>query len=166
MEKPIWVYFAGKVGVRDWRHALVPGLRESQGVAAAPIRCDGFIYCGPFFISCDHGCAHGPGTHGLGPTCAGEMSPPRWLVPRLCYRWLGRADLVFAWIDDPTCYGTLVEAGWAQAMGKPLYVGFASEDLAQQMWFAGGGARMGSGVHATAEDALRCALLYGNLERR
>ena len=165
MDDLIRVYFAGKVGKGDWRHALVPDLRDSMGAIGTPIRCDQFVYCGPFFIACDHGCAHGPGTHGVGPNCIGETSPPRWLVPSLCFRWLRRADLVFAWIDDPTCYGTLTEIGWAHALGKPVYVGFATEELAREMWFAASGPRTGSAIHATAKAALRYALLYESLQR-
>jgi nucleoside 2-deoxyribosyltransferase len=48
------------------------------------------------------------------------------------------ADLVFAWIDGPDCYGTILEIGYARAMGKAVVVAFsedfASTKAAHEMW--------------------------------
>ena len=73
MYKPV-VYLAGKIAKHDWREQIV-FLRD--GVDAAnperdlfnpelAIDCPDFIYGGPFFVSCDHGCGHGAGMHGTG----------------------------------------------------------------------------------------------------
>jgi hypothetical protein len=69
------VYLAGKIGRNDWRHELVPELRgtvngdclDPEPVLFDPtlrIDCGDFVYVGPFFVSCDHGCFHGPASHG------------------------------------------------------------------------------------------------------
>jgi len=58
------VYIAGKVAKLDFRHDLVPGLRDWRRENGS-LECRDFIYVGPFFNSCDHGCMHGPGSHGV-----------------------------------------------------------------------------------------------------
>jgi nucleoside 2-deoxyribosyltransferase len=49
-----------------------------------------------------------------------------------------RADLVFAWIDSPDCYGTILEIGYARAMNKVVVVAFSEEfaatKAAHEMW--------------------------------
>ena len=60
---PQRVYIAGKISKCDFRHHIVAGLKDhpfDQTELVTP----GFIYVGPFFVSCDHGCYHGNGTHG------------------------------------------------------------------------------------------------------
>lgn len=69
-KKPIKVYFAGKIDKNDWRHDILPGLRDSGyplGELKSPKELDReeFIYTGPFFMSCDHGCCHGENSHGI-----------------------------------------------------------------------------------------------------
>lgn len=39
-----------------------------------------------------------------------------------CTQAIHRADLVFAWIDDPTCYGTIAEIGMAYEKDKIIWV--------------------------------------------
>ncbi len=153
------VYFAGKIGHTDWRHTLGADLWD--GEFGEPVRCERFIYCGPFFVACDHGCSHGDCTHGLGHGCKTFPVPPRWLVPSLCLEWIRRCDLFFAWIDDPTCYGTLVEIGWAQMMRKPVYIGFKSSWHYSEFWFAAMGPRTIARIHTNAAEALERALAYG-----
>ncbi len=107
---------------------------------------------GPFFLSCDHGCYHGEQSHGVGadgllidPTghkldlgwyrCSGH-SFTREEVTQICVRQIHSSDMVFAYIDDPTCYGTLFEIGFAKSAGKSIAVMFKSQDMADDMWFA------------------------------
>lgn len=67
------IYLAGKVSKRCWRHKIVRDLRSADW-ENAPLRSavcvngEAFDYVGPFFVSCDHGCYHGDGTHG----CLGD----------------------------------------------------------------------------------------------
>jgi hypothetical protein len=50
------------------------------------------------------------------------------------------ADLVFAWIDGPDCYGTILEIGYARALGKAVVIAmsneFAATKAAHEMWLA------------------------------
>ena len=129
-------YFAGKISHTDWRHSLVSQLRNSPWInpgpaTELPIHIDGIApglhYSGPFFTSCDHGCFHGPNTHGVvasyGTHCTGTPYPvphkQRFRVATASKYQIHRADIVFAWLESETAYGTLLEIGFAHALGKP-----------------------------------------------
>lgn len=151
------VYMAGKVAKLDWRHGIVgPYLRnvdlryDGQTNLVRPERSyvvDGFEYAGPFFLGDDHGCFHGPHSHGFGalhwPECAvgevsdeiaqaserlygngGDWAKTREIIHQSCLNWLRSSDVVFAWIESYDAYGTLVELGYAAALGIPIYLAF------------------------------------------
>ena len=123
------VYFAGKIGKNDWRHAIVPGLREAL-YEEGPFDAGAYIYNGPYFVSCDHGCNHGPTTHGVlpapnrsGDPCfqPGEYAQPdRLEVARRALEGVRKSQLVFAYIDALDCIGTIIEIGIAIQMRKPV----------------------------------------------
>lgn len=132
------VYLAGKIGKNDWRHPLVPGLRGSLW-ADAPLKCDTFRYSGPFFVACDHGCAHGPSSHGALPDpylndCITEPLT-RALVIANNLSALAGTDIVFAYITAPDCPGTIGEIGWAVAKGKHIVMCFAPGVDHSDFWF-------------------------------
>jgi very-short-patch-repair endonuclease len=134
------IYLAGKIGPTDWRHELLGwelrGAWEydydaEQMTPKWPVIKNGvldtFDYVGPYFVSDDHGCGHGPSTHGCGNDGAlrcysDEVLPKRPEVRDLCLAAIDAADIVFAWLDDPTAYGTLVEIGYAKARGKKIVI--------------------------------------------
>lgn len=151
------VYMAGKVAKQDWRHDLVgPYLRnvelrydraENLVHPMSAYAIDGLEYAGPFFLADDHGCFHGPHSHGFGalhwPDCAvgdvsdevaraseriygngGEWAKTREIIHRSCLNWLQSSDVVFAWVESWDAYGTLVELGYARALGIPIYLCF------------------------------------------
>lgn len=104
---------------------------------------------GPFFLSCDHGCYHGKNSHGVGAVewkdfsghcgeawsgCEG-ISFTQKEVTQICLRQIHSSDMVFAYIDDPTCYGTLFEIGYAKSAGKTVVVMFDKKKTAKDMWF-------------------------------
>lgn len=153
------VYMAGKVAKLDWRHEIIgPYLRnvdlqyDEQARVVRPARSyvvDGLEYAGPFFLGDDHGCFHGPHSHGFGalhwPDCgpgnseedfaaianreygyglAGDWAKTREIIQRSCLAWLRSSDVIFAWIEQYDAYGTLVELGYAAALGIPIYLAF------------------------------------------
>jgi hypothetical protein len=127
------VYMAGKIHKNDWRHHLVD-LREviSSGDndddllnPNLAIDCGDFVYVGPFFVGCDHGCSHGDNRHGAIGGCAGDsfMEPlAKWhrKIFDINLRRLQMADFVFAYIESPDAYGSLIELGIAHAWHIPI----------------------------------------------
>ena len=112
------IYLAGKFRKGCWRHSLVSGLRDhswSDGVL--PQR--DYVYVGPFFVGCDHSCFHNKNSHGAGAVrgvnaCSGrgveaEFDAPHREVENLCLEAVGKADLLFCYIDSTDCHGTLGE---------------------------------------------------------
>lgn len=139
-------YLAGKISKNDWRHSLVPGLRDHIYQQGA-MDCDYFRYCGPFFVGCDHGGFHGRNRHGcLGPdkglNCCdpGETgaSATRRQVIHRCMKGIDASDVVLAYITAPDCHGTVAEIQYAIVHGKEVVVAFApgiaSEDE-NDFWF-------------------------------
>ena len=164
------VYLAGKISKNNWRESL-DGYRafsidasdvaddintENQNAelfetyfGELPVisKHPYIEVTGPFFLSCDHGCYHGEGTHGVGATidkdldhtlgysgCSGTTFSRNEVV-RICKNQIDRADMLFAYINSADCYGTLFEIGYASGTGKPVAVMFANDDLANSMWF-------------------------------
>jgi hypothetical protein len=128
-------YFAGKIAKNDWRHDLVHDFREDTffnddlAFRERPILQNalgnGLHYSGPHFNSCDHGCAHGPNQHGVFGCCLDVLVPPHSHVSSAALLQIQRSDVLFAWLDDVTCYGTLVEIGIARALHKMIWIGWA-----------------------------------------
>lgn len=127
------VYLAGKIAKSDWRHGIFGDLRSSSP-DSPPAPVDGFAYAGPFFVSCDHGCYHGPGSHGVGaPSGKGCHSGDWGVGPAspthiLCRDWLASSDFVFAYVDGPNPYGTILELGIAAALRIPVFLAFGLPD--------------------------------------
>lgn len=141
------VYFAGKIGRDDWRHSLSRDSRwgavEDYGGEAwyqknlfdpNLLYDEGrFFYGGPFFVSCDHGCAHGPNSHGVNLEGGACIEVPDGVAERRARIFeinrlrLLKASWVFAYIESPDCYGTLIELGMAHAAGIPISIGISPE---------------------------------------
>jgi very-short-patch-repair endonuclease/nucleoside 2-deoxyribosyltransferase len=119
--------------MREWllKHGVWPILPQAI--------FERFHYGGPFFTDLsDTWSGHGgplDAPHGIDATGApgykhaGDTPALRRLVVRLCLEAIASADLVFAWIDSPECYGTIYELGYAQALGKRIAVRFAKGDF-------------------------------------
>lgn len=141
------VYLAGKISMTDWRCKITRyelnydaygDINPGQIVAVN----EGLSVTGPFFISCDHGCYHGDGKHGVGavnsdewPGCLGRYFSKDEVL-EICKKQIESAEIVFAYIDGYDCYGTLAEIGYAHALGKDIVIAFNSEELKKEMWFA------------------------------
>ncbi|MBE0627761.1 MAG: nucleoside 2-deoxyribosyltransferase [Burkholderiales bacterium] len=130
------IYLAGKIGKGDWRHALIPGLRERTW-SDGPIITPTYQYVGPFFVSCDHGCLHYPNSHGaIGREDCCESTITQQQVIESNNAVLTKADLVFAYITATDCHGTLCEIGYALALRKRIVVTFAPDIDAADFWFS------------------------------
>jgi hypothetical protein len=147
-------YFAGKIKHTGWRHGIFD-LRNidypwDAYVSGAFPRIDncigpGLHYGGPFTVGCDHGCYHGPNTHGAGvnrDTCEGgildgylpcKSKSFASQIAANCLRSIANANIVFAWIDDLTAYGSLAEIGFAHALGKEIWLAWPNEF--PDLWF-------------------------------
>ena len=130
------IYLAGKIGYKDWRHAIVDGLADAN----QDFDTDDYIedwhvmngviygehnYTGPFFISRGHGESHGENTHGcdlFGHCIDSHGGNQKTAVPRLCKTAIDRSDVVFCWMDDLTAYGSIFELGYAMGKGKQIYL--------------------------------------------
>ena len=135
MPKPK-IYLAGKIGKNDWRHFLVPGLRNCEW-KDCPVDAVNFQYVGPFFVACDHGCNHGPNQHGAaaGHSICESLITQRDVIRNNNYG-LAQADLVFAYINSVDCFGTLVEIGMAINSGQRVVIAFAPGIPHPEFWYA------------------------------
>lgn len=131
-------------------------------------------YTGPYFISCDHGCFHGESSHGYGAnpipdpeqgipvcieTCAYGFNSDcatthgyndfdqefRRHVVDQCLTAINNSDVVFAWLDDLTAFGSIFEIGYAIGRGVPVVTVFDHGKLGEwrkvhandPLWFIG-----------------------------
>ena len=142
------IYLAGKIRKHCWRHRLVSGLRDHSWSDGA-LPQDDFVYVGPFFVGCDHGCFHNKNSHGaiairgvnacMGRGVHADFDYPHLEVANLCLSAVTKADLLFCHIDSDDCYGTLVEIGYALAHNVPVVVTFApgiASAVHNDFWFA------------------------------
>lgn len=150
------VYLAGKIDICDWRGAFIRYRTEGiwwfregddpveEFISKRVAINESATMTGPYFISCDHGCYHGEGKHGVGAEtdehgfagCMGQFLE-RKDVEYISRKQIDAADVVLAYINDPTCYGTLAEIGYARARNKYIIVVYASDELRESMWFVG-----------------------------
>ena len=61
------VYAAGKIHKNDWRPV------RRGGELIDTVELEKYVYVGPFFIGCDHGCFHGDNSHGAGDPIPSEQ---------------------------------------------------------------------------------------------
>jgi hypothetical protein len=146
------IYFAGKIGKQDWRSELFdyrPGGTYDNDLFNLSYTVNmggGVVYGGPFFVSCDHGCGHGPSSHGvnaserngIGAGCGFPLFPGRDMrdVFEINNQRIKLADYVFAYLDDLTAYGTLVEIGFAYASGIPVAIALSPKLERKHIWYA------------------------------
>lgn len=141
------IYLAGKIARSDWRHELIADLEYTNariehnghdhdpGELVGPwpilqgVLPNGDDYTGPYFIGGGHGQGHGPHQHGVWACDIDQRT-----VIEACYDAIRASDVVFAWVDDLTAYGTLVEIGIARATGR--FVIFAAPEWVNDLWFA------------------------------
>lgn len=154
------VYLAGKIGKNDWRHRLVPNLRAHVW-ADGPIQTEAFSYVGPFFVSCDHGCSHYPSSHGASSVVeCGQWQFTHEEIIDNNNAALENADLVFAYITDTDCYGTLIEIGWALQKGIRVVLAFAPNMPIDDFWY---GSMQAAAVHREVRPCCLASLFADEL---
>ncbi len=143
-EGPLRIYLAGKIEPKelDWRHSLLTGGgefgrgpqsldNETEWSISKGAVLGAYDYTGPYFIGCDHGCAHGSNEHGVGASeerpCIN--GPDRKRTVKLCRDAIAASDLVFAWLDDVTAYGTIAEIGFASALLTRTFIKRSAADM-------------------------------------
>ncbi len=162
MTSRIKIYLAGKIGQSNWREEIVYGLQDQftadyysvHDMQEWPILPYGVLgthdYTGPYFVSDshhpieDHGWVGEPGVPRYNPEhealgASGLTQIDRLQIADLCKKAILQSDMVFAWIDSPDAYGTLVEIGFAVGAGIHTAVAFSpsvSYASRHDMWFA------------------------------
>ena len=132
------IYMAGKISKNDWRHDYAH-VRDCEPFTtwSTPFRnTDLLTYVGPFFSSCDHGCAHS-NLHAVqimgdcGRNDDGDTGHQQRVhaasIERIDY-----SDIVIAVIDDDA-HGTIFEVGYAIASEKAVIL--VKGDNCKEAWF-------------------------------
>lgn len=161
------IYFAGKIGPDDWRNEILPSRPHLRLAPCDPELfaarysedCGRFEYGGPFFADHNH-VSVDETLHGVYDKYEIESvygirsaKDARWKIWKVNKERIERADAMFAYIDSPDCYGTLIEIGMAQASGLPFAVGFSKrlkKETVHEMWMTRQGTRFpyaGSAAH-------------------
>jgi hypothetical protein len=156
------VYLAGKIARSDWRTELVemPTWIEGNAFPRLPMKGVPAVCTGPIYQEMGgHGVAHGPNQHGtmMADNHGWVAEDDRTETVRRCLGAVQRSDFVFAWIADLTCYGSLVEIGFAHAVGVPVYIGVMYGVSHEDIWFASevaGGVTVGSDPVAAMREML------------
>lgn len=153
------IYLAGKISKNGWRSELVPDMWRFDSSSDAdeayaaewptlPM-VNGHEYVGPYFTSCDHGCAHmrldpclwhahecmeRPSTHGVNGGCIAAATSggfdylgKRGVTVRACLASISASDAMYVAADPDgtnldTAHGTLVEIGYAVGIGLPVFL--------------------------------------------
>lgn len=133
------VFLAGKITGNDWRQELVRGdlaLHPTPGFdcligqvcnggadLAFPLRRHGVLslldYVGPYYVCTDEGacdCESEHHAHGV------WHADVKRAILEANRKALEICDVVFAWIDDASAVTTVYEIGYAQALGKEVWV--------------------------------------------
>jgi len=101
-----------------WMYPIVDGLREAardgKSLGRWPIIKNGIFgavdFIGPYLPEIDQSDPY---------SYRGAFSPP---ISARCLDAIDNADLVFAWIDDFTKFGSFVELGYAAGLGKRIHI--------------------------------------------
>jgi hypothetical protein len=131
------IYLAGKIHNQGWRHKIVSGLDLQDWDKGELIQND-FIYVGPFFVNCNHGCYSAESSHLSTTGCSPDRDLSRKETAQLCREAVQKADLVFCYIESKDCYGTISEIELAHTLGIKVVIAFAPGVASPQnndMWF-------------------------------
>jgi hypothetical protein len=154
--KPV-LYLAGKIAKGDWRDGILGGTAAVVPTATDPkldlfnpdyrLAFPAFYYGGPFFVSCDHGCGHRLNGHGAAFSCGEDgwetgsvaTEDRQSRIFKVNKARVAKADIIFAYINESDCFGTLIEIGEAAAQRKEIAVALGpdlSRDQIDDLWMA------------------------------
>lgn len=136
------LYPSTEGGGEDTDEALIRLLNDDWPVLEEAVLLT-HHYVGPYFIRLWDGIDvdikmfddegdHGAGLSWIKAKRSGSHLPRTDIVHQ-CLDAIKKADVLFAWIDQPDCYGTLVEVGYAKALGKVILA--AGPRMFRDMWF-------------------------------
>ena len=131
------VYLAGKISsLDDWRCSmLTPDMDGFNDELSS------FVFVGPKFFEVQHGCS--ARSEHEGHAVMENAYPDRHSSSRVlneedvineCLSSINICDIVFAWITNLTCFGTIFELGFAAARQKLIIVG-TTEEIRMEAWF-------------------------------
>lgn len=124
--KTLKIYLAGKVASGaggDWRTSILtektPAHRiddpsQPWGIESHVV-LDKHHLTGPYVYGDNHG-TWGQEDHGGGYVGHARVEGQRAHIHEQCLKAIAGSDLVFAWVDDATAFGTLVEIGYARGL--------------------------------------------------
>jgi hypothetical protein len=148
------IYLAGSISNSNWREEVIENFSDiSYKVCAdytsywptlSKVIFGEHDYVGPYYMGTYDNNTHGAGKH-LGDPMACD-------IVDLCTAAIRKSDLVFAWIDRPDVYGTILEIGIAKGMGKTVVI--SGSKYYSDMWFvyANGDAMAEFGDHFDWRD--------------
>lgn len=166
------IYLAGRVTNADWREAIVddmppePRVFYRDGWVRFTPRLDGIFKVhdcvGPFYVAHDTAVHYNDladlvaTKHRFGMELSHTVDAIQAEVNQACIKAIDACDLLFAWLDGPDLYGTLVEIGYARAAHKGMWI--ASSGFIDELWFAYHTAGLITTHFTRPRDAL-CALM-------
>lgn len=141
--KEMKVYLCGPIAKNCWRHKIVPRLSQISDWGDAissivlPTIDYGLLCNGPWFVSTNYGPTHDPGRHGaVSTTKLHQVLDEQQEIFNVNLERIRCADAVFAYIDRAEAYGSMVEIGFAHALGKPIFIAFPLHSpWREDMWF-------------------------------
>jgi hypothetical protein len=159
MNEPKMVYFAGKVSKGGgYRGKLFNEPRVmSLGHQIYEVNGGKVVYGGPFALANDHGTCHQM-PHGLVDCSGGHSGLDGWmdgwdssvwdgkngvgvwskLAVAKCFDQITDCDAVHCFLETISCYGTLVELGFAASRYKPIYIFYKdkAQNWYKHFWFS------------------------------
>ena len=122
------IMLVGKISRVDWRHAIVRSLPNalenldpSNGWPILERSIHGVHdYSGPYYKNLTQE-----------EKAEGKVAKTH----RLCLEAIDASDLIYAWVDDPTCYASYFELGYAHAKGKYTVVAYPPKFDRSELWF-------------------------------
>lgn len=154
------VYFAGKVSKGGGYRGKLLGNERVMSLGYKIYEVDGgrVVYGGPFALSDDHGTAHCHMPHALVDRWGGHSGIYGWLegwdesvwdgkngsglnhslAVAKCLDQITESDAVHCYLETVSCYGTLVELGFACSRQKPIYIFYKEKchNWFKHFWFS------------------------------